>query len=194
MQSNCARIVAVLWLSTFQAASAADQPDIITRADWGAKAAVGKMKQQKPVAILVHHTGSKGKPNLGISEKMKGLQRFSQNAEKLADGRLKPAWPDVPYHFYIAVDGKVAEGRNINSVGDTNTGYNPMGYIQVVVEGNFDVEQVTEAQKTSLKAVLAWLQDQYAIKPTMVFGHSGKAQTACPGKNLEALLTEFASP
>jgi N-acetylmuramoyl-L-alanine amidase len=191
--SSCIRLSGLaLWLFA-AAALAAEGPAIISRADWGAKAPIAKMKQHKPVAILVHHTGSKMKPKLGVAAKMKGLQRFSQSAEKLADGRMKPAWPDVPYHFYIAADGKIAEGRDINAVGDTNTGYNPQGYIQVVVEGNFEVEKVAAPQLESLKLLLASLKKAHGITAQNVLGHSDKAQTACPGKNLEALIGDVAA-
>ena len=91
-------------------------------------------------------------------------------------------------HALIATDGHVAEGRDINAVGDTNTGYDPAGYIQVVVEGNFDKEQLTEAQATALKTVLQWLTEKYSIKPSAIMTHKQKAQTACPGKDLEAKL------
>lgn len=128
------------------------------------------------------------KPKLSLTAKMKGLQRFSQAKEKLSDGRMKPAWPDVPYHFYIGSDGRIAEGRSITAVGDTNTGYDPAGYIQVVVEGNFETEKVTDAQQAALKSLLAWLTEKYNIKPTSIAGHKAKAQTACPGKDLEEKL------
>jgi hypothetical protein len=140
------------------------------------------------VAILVHHTGSAMKPKTTLVAKMRGLQRFSQAKEKLADGRTKPAWPDVPYHFYIAADGKIAEGRSITAVGDTNTGYDPSGYIQVVVEGNFDTEKPTADQLVGLRSLLSWLKKNYEVTPSSIQGHNDKAQTACPGKNLTAEL------
>jgi hypothetical protein len=149
------------------------------------------MKPQKPIAILVHHTGSAMKLKTALSAKMRGLQRFSQAREKLADGRVKPGWPDVPYHFYVGADGKIAEGRNITAVGDTNTGYDPTGFIQVVVEGNFEKENVTKAQEESLKQLLSWLKDKYAIKASAISGHNDVAQTACPGKDLAARLPKI---
>lgn len=140
------------------------------------------------MAVLVHHTGAAMKIKTTLIAKMRGLQRFSQAKEKLADGRTKPAWPDVPYHFYIAADGKIAEGRSITAVGDTNTSYDPTGFIQVVVEGNFDTEQPTDAQTKSLKTLLMWLTQNHNIKPTAILKHNEKAKTACPGKNLDAAL------
>ncbi len=169
-------------------ANAAEAPDVLSRDGWKAKPPSLKMSAQKPVAILVHHTGSPQKLKTTLATKMRGLQRFSQAKEKLADGRMKPAWPDVPYHFYIAVDGKVAEGRDVNAIGDTNTGYDPSGFIQVVVEGNFESENVSAAQTASLTTLLQWLMQKHDIKSDAILAHKDKAQTVCPGKDLVAKL------
>ena len=174
-------------------AVAAEAPELLTRDEWQAKPPSMKMTAQKPAAILIHHTGTAQKPKTTLVAKMKGLQRFSQAREKLGDGRTKPAWPDVPYHFYIAVDGKIAEGRDVNAVGDTNTGYDPGGFIQVVVEGNFDKEELTEAQAESLKSLLQWLLEKHGLKPESILSHKDKAQTACPGKDLSAKLPDIIS-
>jgi N-acetylmuramoyl-L-alanine amidase len=191
MPSNCSNLAAaVLVLSTI-GAFAGEPPSILSRDSWQAKPPSLSMHSQKPMAILVHHTGEKMKTNTPLSAKMKNLQRFSQAREKLSDGRTKPAWPDVPYHFYIAADGKIAEGRDILAVGDTNTGYDPAGFVQVAVEGNFDTETMTETQALSLKAVLQWLTEKYDIKSSAIMMHRDKAQTACPGKNLAARLPEI---
>lgn len=189
MQNSCNRLVLAFLVLSVSSVLAAEAPALLTREAWQAKAPSLKMTTQKPVAILIHHTGSTMKPKITLTAKMKGLQRFSQANEKLSDGRMKPAWPDVPYHFYIAADGQVAEGRDVNAVGDTNTGYDPSGYIQVVVEGNFDKEQLTEAQAASLKTTLKWLMEKYDIKASAIMMHKDKAQTACPGKDLEAKLS-----
>ena len=188
MPNSCNRLLLAFLVFSASTVLAAEPPVLLSRDAWQAKAPSLKMTSQKPVAILVHHTASAMKPKATLTAKMKGLQRFSQASEKLADGRTKPAWPDVPYHFYIAADGQVAEGRDINAVGDTNTGYDPSGYIQVVVEGNFDEEQLTEAETASLGTVLQWLMEKYNIKPSAILMHKDKAMTACPGKDLEAKL------
>ncbi len=170
---------------------AADKPTIVDRKAWQAKAALPNFSKHTPRSILIHHTATKMKPNVLVASKMKSLQRFSQNKEKLADGRMKPAWSDVPYHFYIASDGKIAEGRDINAVGDTNTGYDPTGYIQIVVEGNFEIETPKAEQLASLTSLLSWLKQNYKIDNKGIGYHSGVAQTACPGKNLKLLLPDI---
>jgi hypothetical protein len=164
---------------------------MLSREEWQAKPPSFAMTSQKPVAILVHHTGSVMKIKTTLLAKMRGLQRFSQTKEKLADGRTKPAWPDVPYHFYIAADGKIAEGRSITAVGDTNTGYDPTGFIQIVVEGEFDTEKPTENQLDSLKKLVNWLQQNYNIQSSAIQAHNDKAKTACPGKNLTIKLNDI---
>jgi N-acetylmuramoyl-L-alanine amidase len=193
MPSNFSKFVVAALLCMSSLAVAAEAPELLTRDEWQAKPPSMKMTAQKPAAILIHHTGTAQKPKTTLVAKMKGLQRFSQAREKLADGRTKPAWPDVPYHFYIAVDGKIAEGRDVNAVGDTNTGYDPGGFIQVVVEGNFDKEELTGAQTESLKSLLQWLLEKHGLKPESILSHKDKAQTACPGKDLSAKLPDIVS-
>ncbi len=190
---NSPLFAALLLCLTIGIAHAADKPAIVDRSAWKAKAALPNFTKHTPKSILIHHTATKMKPNVLVASKMKSLQRFSQNKEKLADGRMKPAWTDVPYHFYVAADGKIAEGRDINAVGDTNTGYDPTGYIQVVVEGNFETETPKAEQLAALKSLLSWLKQNYKVENKNIGFHSGVAQTACPGKNLKKLMPDIVS-
>jgi hypothetical protein len=166
-------------------------PVIVTRAEWGAKPPVAAMKEQQPQQITIHHTATPQKPERTLEQKLQGLQQFSQSEGKLASGKTKPPWPDVPYHYYIDVSGRVGEGREVKFVGDTNTEYDPTGHALVVLEGNFEVEQPTPAQMESLKKTLAWLAARYGVKPAQIQAHNDFAQTLCPGKNLKALLPEL---
>ncbi|MBK6725453.1 MAG: N-acetylmuramoyl-L-alanine amidase [Acidobacteria bacterium] len=88
-------------------------PMIISRADWKAQKAIGEGRPHSIRYITIHHTGELQKPGRTIEAKMQSLQNFSQSVSKLASGKTKPAWFDVPYHFYIATDGKIAEGREL---------------------------------------------------------------------------------
>lgn len=167
------------------------QPKIITRQDWKAKAPVGQLKEQTITFITVHHTATPQKENISIEKKMQNLQSFSQSESRLASGKLKPVWFDIPYHYYIAVDGKIAEGREIKFVGDTNTEYDPTGHALIVLEGNFETEQVSEKQKKSLEQMIVWLADKYKVSPDKLKAHNDFAKTACPGKNLKILLPKL---
>jgi N-acetylmuramoyl-L-alanine amidase len=191
MPSNFSKFALALCVLCATPAVAAEKPTMLSRNAWQAKPPSLAMTKQKPVAILLHHTGSPMKIKTTLATQMRGLQRFSQAQEKLADGRTKPAWPDVPYHFYIAANGNIAEGRDINAVGDTNTGYDPKGFIQVVVEGNFEIETPKPSQLASLRLLLEWLKQSYDINNSAITAHKQEAQTACPGKNLSAVLGEL---
>lgn len=188
---------AVLLLASLAMASSAGAVDVMSRTEWGAHKPVLAMEKQTPRRITVHHTATRGKHGLSIVRKMKSLQAFSQAKSKLADGRTKEAWADIPYHFYIAVDGKVAEGRPIGFVGDTNTKYDPAGHVTIVVEGNFETEKPTGEELAALKALIGDLSRQYDIPADRIGTHKDFAQTACPGKNLEdevrRIAAEFAA-
>jgi len=168
--------------------STVDRPTIISRSDWGAKNPVGEGKKHKIGLITIHHTATVQKPETPIGTKMRNLQAFSQREDKLASGKLKPAWFDIPYHYYVAADGQIAEGREIKYVGDTNTEYDPTGHALVVLEGSFNIEQPTSAQIDSLKRIVAWLAKKYKVTSANIRGHDDHAKTACPGENLKKLL------
>jgi hypothetical protein len=164
------------------------KPNILSRQDWRAKNPIKKIKQHKPSYITIHHTASLQNRNIRIERKMQNLQKFSQTSSRLSTGRLKLAWADVPYHFYIDVNGQIAEGRDIIYSGDTNTDYDPTGHIQVVLEGNFVKERPSTLQLQSLNKLVFWLANRWQISPRKIKGHKYYASTACPGKNLESKL------
>lgn len=188
-----ASILVVLSATSLDVSSQSKQssPSILSRKDWGAKDPVGEAKEHKIEFITIHHTATPQKPGTLIGTKMRNLQAFSQREEKLASGKLKPVWFDIPYHYYIAVDGQIAEGREIKYVGDTNTEYDPTGHALVVLEGSFNTEQPSAAQIDALKKMVAWLSRKYKVPPAKIKGHSDYAETACPGENLKIFLSEL---
>jgi hypothetical protein len=195
---QCACLALMLAAAPVAAAPATNNlppPDlkIHSRADWGAKPPVAPMKSNTPTRITIHHTAVLQKPDRSLKDKLQALQKFSQNEGQLGNGKPKPAWPDVPYHFYIDCHGGIAEGRDVNAVGDTNTEYDPTGHALVVLEGNFEDEQVTDAQWASLVKLVSWLAVRFQVAPADVQGHQDYAQTQCPGKHLEAMLPKLRS-
>lgn len=167
------------------------QPNIISRQAWNAKEPIGKVNEHTIRSITIHHTATTQKENVSIEKKMQNLQSFSQSESRLASGKLKPVWFDVPYHFYIAVDGKIAEGREIKFVGDTNTEYDPTGHALVVLEGNFETEQPSKNQQKALQEIVVWLASKYQVPTSEIKGHNDFAKTACPGKNLKNLFPQL---
>lgn len=164
-------------------------PAMLSRAAWGAKpplAYSGPVNQVRWVTI--HHTGVRQNPNRTFVDKLRGLQAFSQREDKLANGRTKPQWVDIPYHYYIDVKGELAECRPISIPGDTNTTYNPAGHALVVIEGDFTQDVFHESQRQTMLNVVTWLCAQYRVAPSRIRGHRDwtPGETTCPGLPVEA--------
>jgi N-acetyl-anhydromuramyl-L-alanine amidase AmpD len=136
------------------------------------------------------------RPDLTLETKLRNLQEFSmrddfvtrwdKQKKKRKKIKAKPAWGDVPYHFYIDSAGRIGEGRSMEFAGDTNTGYDTDGYIQIVVEGDFAQEQPGTQQLYALDDLVLWLADTYQMTPDDITGHADHAETDCPGANLQS--------
>ena len=165
---------------------------VVPRAEWGALPAdTSMLVMHTPSRITIHHTGSRQQPDRPFVEKLRGLQQFSQNPGRLASGGTKPAWADIPYHFYIDAAGRIAEARDARYAGDTNTTYDTRGHLLIVLEGSFGTEQPSAAQLQSLENLVLWLARRWNIGAHAIQAHRDFAATACPGDNLDARLPEL---
>lgn len=176
------------------------KPVIVSRAEWGARPLdlnapeeFGLFDSQtNPEGVLyyasdlsavmntivVHHSAF---PNAGPSE----IQNLHM------DGR---GFADVAYHYMIAKDGTIYEGRELNIRGAHVRGFNT-GSIGIVLLGNFNDEQSTESQLDSLRKLADYLRYTYAIR--YLAGHKEYPDqspdgTECPGDNLYPLLPDLA--
>lgn len=174
-------MLAILPVATAQDLSL---PPIVSRAEWGAKPMLPGAKPHTIRWITIHHTGTPTKRNRSLKSKLQGLQAFSQREDKLDTGKTKPAWPDIPYHFYIDWQGTIGEGREAGYAGDTNTSYDPTGHLLIVLEGNFMSETPTTRQLLAVDALTVAMARKYGVPPDRVKGHLDYASTDCPGKNL----------
>jgi hypothetical protein len=167
------------------------EPEIISRAAWGALPPKTElMQEQKPNEILIHHTGERQQPKVSIEAKMRGLQHFGMTPGRA--GRLtKSTWGDIPYHFYVDFAGKIAEGRDIDFAGDATTNFDNDGRIQITVEGDFEHEVPSQEQLASLRGLVVWLALKYSIAPEGIAGHGDYDQTDCPGRNLRPFLDDL---
>ena len=183
--------VAVSLMLGVAGAAAADRPEIMSRADWGAKPPSMAMAPHEVERITIHHTGVLRSTKRPTEQLVRNLQAFSQSAGKLADGRDKVAWADIPYHFYVGRDGAIVEGRDAGFAGDTNTRYDPAGHLGIAVAGNYGEQELTEAQRASLTALVLWAAETFDVPADRIGGHGDYARTSCPGADVEAFLPEL---
>jgi hypothetical protein len=171
-----------------QPAPGISKPVIVSRAEWTAKPPGPGMEPQTVTGIILHHTGVRKNPKVSLENKMRGLQSFSQHPGQVSPGHWKPAWPDVPYHFYVDAAGRVAEGRDVGFAGDTNTNYRTTGFIQIAVEGDFEKESPGAEQLNALRELLPWLLFWNGLATENISMHMDHAQTDCPGQNFKTAL------
>jgi uncharacterized lipoprotein YddW (UPF0748 family) len=146
------------------------------RTAWQA-AAPKPYKTHVPVRITVHHEGTRLEKTDDAAKKIKNIQTWGMGKDR--------NWTDVPYHYFIAPDGTVFEGRNPNMVGETNTEYDPTGHLLICCLGNYEEQEFTSAQLDALTRLIAWACAQYNISYETIASHRDHSkQTTCPGRNL----------
>jgi hypothetical protein len=150
---------------------------IIPRTGWNANAA-RPYKQHVPVRITVHHEGGKV-----LADTADGARRL-KNIQTWCMGKDRN-WTDVPYHYLIAADGTVYEGRNVNTVGETNTEYDPSGHLLICFLGNYGEQELNQPLLDILTRLIVKFCKQYNISPETISTHRDHSkQTTCPGKNI----------
>lgn len=150
---------------------------------------------QKPYRITVHHSADIRLPD-GTKETGDPVKvlRWIEESHQKGIGKNEP-FACIGYHFIIARDGRVFEGRPIQYQGAHATGDNNIGNIGVCLLGDFEHGPVPRVQAEKLVEVLDRLTAQYAIRPSerTVFGHKDFKDTDCPGRNLEPLVRAYAA-
>lgn len=154
-----------------------EPPPIVQAAEWSSTPqAMPDSRRHDPVRITIHHAGVRWNEGDDPASKLRSLQSWGQRDK---------GWPDVPYHFLVAPDGRVFEGRSLAYEGETNTEYDVRGHALVQLWGNFEEQRVTLAQLESTAQLCAWLCREYAIDPATLASHRDwSTQTSCPGKDL----------
>ena len=151
---------------------------IIPRSGWNALDPK-PYKSHTPVRITVHHEGTKLEITDDAAKNIRNIQAWRMGKDR--------NWADIPYHFLIAPDGTIYEGRNVNTVGETNTEYDPTGHLLINCLGNLEVQEVPPAQLQSLINLVAYTSTKYKIDIETLSTHRDHSkQTTCPGKNLYA--------
>jgi len=89
----------------------------------------------------------------------------------------------VGYHYLISRDGKVAQTRNDFEEGAHCKGHN-FSSLGICLEGDFDTEDTTEAQRTALGRLLVEKTRKYWIPSKKIVPHRTFGKTNCYGERL----------
>lgn len=177
-------VIGTLLLSL--AAAPATQPisrpkQIVTTQQWeSTPQPIPDSRRHTPKYITIHHAGVEWKGG-DPAKFVKNMQSWGQKDKN---------WPDLPYHFLIAPDGTIYEGRSLEYEPETNTKYELQGNIGVEMMGNFEIQRPSPEQLQSCAQLTAWLAQEYKIDLTHIRGHKDAApnQTSCPGKDFSRYL------
>jgi hypothetical protein len=155
---------------------------IVPRSAWNA-AEPKPYKQHVPVRITVHHEGTRLEVTDDAARKIKGIQTWGMGPDR--------KWADIPYHFLIAPNGTIYEGRSVFTVGETNTEYDPTGHLLITCLGNLEQQEVPREQLASLIKLIAYCASQYKLPlETLATHRDYSKQTTCPVKNLYAYFED----
>jgi peptidoglycan recognition protein len=149
--------------------------ELVRRSGWGAKAPRGRSTAiPTPVAYLfLHHSAS---PD-GGPEVVRAIQRFHQDTR---------GWADIAYTWlYSPRDRVFYEGRGPGISGAHTKGYNHNGHA-VCILGNYEASKLPTTAIDDLAEWATWHGETWG--PGVYTPHRQVGATACPGKNVIAVL------
>lgn len=153
---------------------------ILPRTGWQA-AAPKPFRTHKPVQLTIHHEGTFFDSTKDAAKHIKNVQTWGMGKDR--------NWTDIPYHFLIAPDGTIYEGRDVYTVGETATEYDPAGHLLISCLGNFEQQEVPKKQLEALTQLIAWCVKKYNLPYETIASHKDHStKTDCPGKNLYQYL------
>lgn len=135
-------------------------------------------------AVTFHHSAGPRAPTKAAAQRLH--QAFQR--DHIAQG-----WGDIGYHFGIDDLGRVYKLRDVQWKGAHTGGHNT-GNVGIMLHGNYDHDELTEAQNDTLRWLFRGGFQILTGEPergiALVRGHQEwpgpTNQTACPGKNLMA--------
>jgi N-acetyl-anhydromuramyl-L-alanine amidase AmpD len=172
---------------------AVDSPPIVDCVGWGARpnSAIVPVWNQRPVKILVHHTATANVTDYSRAA-ADSLARAIQNFHMDRRG-----WIDTGQHFTVSRGGFVLEGRRRSlevlrigrqQVEGTHCPGQNIVSVGIENEGTYTTTGPPGELWNRLREMCAYICQQYAIRPTEIYGHRDFKDTACPGDVLYGML------
>lgn len=128
-----------------------------------------------PKYLIVHHTGgTDANPLADTSE---------HTFQIVDDYHRSLGWGGIGYHYFIAKNGTLTQGRLDKVEGAHTIGYN-LKSLGICLAGNFDLTLPTKAQEATLVKLLNDKIKEYAIPVENIVPHRFASPKTCYGKLL----------
>lgn len=149
---------------------------LLTREEWQARPAGTQRKIATPVKELwLHHSAT---TDAGVRT-VRAIQKFHQ---------VNRGWADIAYNWLYSPSTRTFyEGRGPGIQGAHTAGHNTKSHALCVL-GNFERAGVTDAIIEDLQGFLRWHSEYGPSRFTGGHRDARNANTACPGRNLQAAL------
>ena len=159
------------------------QAEVLTRADWGARAASCSSGLGTATRMAIHHTETPTNDSMSPAARLRQIQSYHMDVK---------GWCDIGYHFLLSRDGRLWEGRRDTLLG-AHAGGNNTGNLGISVMGSHDTTPLTEPQLVAIAKLVRGLADQHgiAINRTKIKGHREYNPTTCPGNAVMGQLDEI---
>jgi hypothetical protein len=169
-----------------QAAEVPAPPNIVTREEWKSDPdPIPDARRHTPRFVTLHHAGVLWTNSQTPEQFLQNLQAWGKRRPEIEKPPMDTYWPDLAYHYLIAPDGRIFEGRPVEYEPESNTRYELAGNLGVEMMGDFNRQRPSRAQLESAVHLTAWLLDQHDIGLENVRTHRDAApgKTTCPGED-----------
>ncbi|XP_041773377.1 peptidoglycan-recognition protein SC2-like [Anopheles merus] len=149
-------------------------PRIVTRAQWGARAASTAQLPIRPAPwVVMHHTaGASCTTDAACAQQMRNIQSFHM------DGN---GWADIGYNFLVGENGAAYEGRGWGRQGAHAPGYNDRSVGMGVIGTFTNVIPNAAARTAARNLITCGVSLGHIASNYWLIGHRQAVATACPG-------------
>ena len=158
---------------------------IIRRKEW-TKAKIGRnhRKMNGIKRITIHHTGEyAGTARLSDREILRRIDRYHREGRK---------WAAIGYHYLIAPDGRIYEGRP-ESIQGAHTSRNNSNNLGISMMGDFHRSLPKARHLAVLEQFLDDTHRRLRVSKKRIYGHRDLSPSICPGDALYAWLKKYRS-
>ncbi|KAF4525889.1 hypothetical protein B566_EDAN015174 [Ephemera danica] len=160
-------------------AAQAGCPNIVSRAEWGARppTATSPMSNPVPYVVIHHSEGASCTTQTSCESVVRGIQDYHMDSN---------GWNDIGYSFLVGEDGNAYEGRGWSNVGAHAPGYNSNS-IGICFLGSFMTRVPNNAALNAGKQLIqCGVSNGYIRSAYSLYGHRQVTATDCPGDALYA--------